>query len=248
MQTQSKFNAPIKNLLLKVCLSALILLCHGCGDSDKTAKSNLLVTEKSRCQLAPNLVEGSNYRSASPLRTDIRDDARGIFVHYKLQVVNVNDHCRPVPYAVVDLWQVDEDGVYSNEGSYRLRGVQNATPFGDVQFISVIPGWNAEQKQGSLNARANHVNLKIHVNNKTVLNSEFYFPDEEIRHIYELMYPYKEQQQKRYKQNNQVVTLDRLQKMDEDFQIKSGKGEPLVMQLERIKQGYKGTLQIGVAL
>ncbi len=225
-----------------------LLFCAACSNDNNSLENNFLVEKNSYCQLASTKDDDSNYKNASPLRTDIRDDAEGIFMHYKLRVVNVNDSCKPVAYAVVDLWQADSSGRYSVLSSHALRGIQNAGPYGEVQFMSVFPGWHIEKNQGSFEARSNHVNLKIHVKNKTVLNTEFYFPNDMTQLVHEAMQPYKRQQQKKFKKNNKIVTYDRLLQNEDDPSFNKIQGEALVMELKRTKQGYVGTLLIGVAL
>ncbi len=59
--------------------------------------------------------------------------------------------CAPLPGAVVDVWQADADGMYSNVGGDLqnvdtvgqtfMRGHQLSNRDGYVEFDTVVPGW-----------------------------------------------------------------------------------------------------------
>ena len=61
----------------------------------------------------------------------------------------------------------DDDG---GEGTTFLRGSQVANDDGIVEFLTVYPGWYA--------GRAVHIHSKVHIDDATVLTTQFLFDDE----------------------------------------------------------------------
>ena len=51
-----------------------------------------------------------------------------------------------------------------------LRGSQTANAHGDVEFLTIYPGWYAP--------RAVHVHVKVHLGGNELLTTQLYFPDE----------------------------------------------------------------------
>ena len=80
----------------------------------------------------------------------------------------------------VEIWHCDIDGDYSayadgytddddGEGTTFLRGSQVANADGIVEFLTVYPGWYA--------GRAVHIHAKVHIDDATVLTTQFLFDD-----------------------------------------------------------------------
>ena len=75
--------------------------------------------------------------------------------------------CKPVPGALVDLWQADAKGDYDNKG-YRLRGHQFADAEGCYRFRTVVP---AEYP-----GRTRHIHVKVQAPGGRILTTQLYFP------------------------------------------------------------------------
>ncbi len=77
--------------------------------------------------------------------------------------------CKPVPGALIDLWQADHKGDYDNSG-FRLRGHQRADAEGRYRFRTVVPG--------SYEGRTRHFHVKVAPPTGRLLTTQLYFPGE----------------------------------------------------------------------
>jgi protocatechuate 3,4-dioxygenase beta subunit len=142
-------------------------------------KSAKLVTE---CNdpITPPVPEGPFYKDEKLNRFDITETKKGTPVEYVFKVED--EHCKPIEGAIVDIWQCDNEGVYSDfkqehtENTTWLRGYQVTDKNGTCRFKSVFPGWYA--------GRITHLHGKVHVKDKTVLTTNFFFPKEMENEIY----------------------------------------------------------------
>jgi protocatechuate 3,4-dioxygenase beta subunit len=73
-------------------------------------------------EITPSSTEGPFYKPQSPLRSDLTSELSG-GVRLRIGGHVVDRSCRPIPDAVVELWQADGNGQYDNTGN-RLRGYQ----------------------------------------------------------------------------------------------------------------------------
>lgn len=120
------------------------------------------------CVVKPEQTEGPYFVDQQLVRSDVRVEpstgvARdGVPLALALTVFDVsNGQCRPLPGAVVDIWQCDAQGVYSGvtdpgfntAGQKFLRGAQTTDATGGAAFTTIHPGWY----QG----RAIHIHFKI---------------------------------------------------------------------------------------
>ena len=76
--------------------------------------------------------------------------------------------------AVVDLWHCDAAGGYSGfegqEAETYLRGAQVTDADGVAEFTTIFPG--------GYSGRTTHIHAKVHLDNRTVLTTQVYFPDD----------------------------------------------------------------------
>ncbi|MBA2453510.1 MAG: intradiol ring-cleavage dioxygenase [Chloroflexia bacterium] len=108
------------------------------------------------CVVSPELTEGPYFVDEGLNRSDIRlnpsDGAvsGGTLLQLKLRVLQVSgDSCTAFQGAMVDIWQCDALGVYSDvadpgfntTGQQFLRGYQVTDAGGVVQFTTIYPGW-----------------------------------------------------------------------------------------------------------
>lgn len=167
--------------------------------------------EASSCTLTPEETEGPYYIDVDAIRSDIRDGRPGVPLRVGVRVLD--EDCRPVPDAVVELWHCDGLGVYSGfEDESRqangqasaatsttatatagsgtgatnlfLRGGQVTDARGIAQILTIYPGWY----QG----RTVHIHTKVHLGDRQVLTTQLYFDDEVSDGVFASSAPYDE--------------------------------------------------------
>lgn len=107
----------------------------------------------------PNACEQSPRETAGPfpiktpaqlVRENIIGNRTGVPLMFNIIVQNVNDACKPIEGALVDVWHCDAKGNYSEysgqlDGNFTsenfLRGRQATGSDGKASFISIFPGW-----------------------------------------------------------------------------------------------------------
>lgn len=81
----------------------------------------------------------------------------------------LDNSCRPVPDALIEIWHADENGAYDNDG-YKLRGHQRADRAGMWSFETIVPGIYP--------GRTRHYHFKIQKRGGSVLTTQLYLPEE----------------------------------------------------------------------
>jgi protocatechuate 3,4-dioxygenase beta subunit len=81
----------------------------------------------------------------------------------------LSTECRPIPGALLDFWQADDQGRYDNAG-FRLRGHQFADDQGWYRLETVVPGLYP--------GRTRHFHVRVQAPNQPVLTTQLYFPNE----------------------------------------------------------------------
>lgn len=147
------------------------------------------------CLLFPEAVEGPYYFDPNTVRKDITEGRPGHPMRLALKVIE-HGTCRPIPSARVDVWHADARGVYSGypaqgdarnisaKGKTYLRGTQISDSNGEATFDTIYPGWYP--------GRTPHIHLKVFLDEKTLVTSQAYFPDELSARIYKEKEPYAE--------------------------------------------------------
>jgi protocatechuate 3,4-dioxygenase beta subunit len=174
--------------------------------------------------ITPPVPEGPFYKNEKLNRINITETKQGVPVEYVFKVED--EHCKPLKGAIVDIWQCDNAGVYSDfkqENTINetwLRGYQITNEKGICRFKSVFPGW--------YEGRITHLHAKVHIENKTVLTTNFFFPKDMQDAIYQnnaALYP---------KGINPISVL-------QDIELKVDKGskrhDTLLMKLEKDHKG-----------
>ena len=130
--------------------------------------------------ITPAVPEGPFYKNEKLNRKDITEGKQGVAITYLFKVEDI--HCKPLPNAVVDIWQCDKDGVYSDfsqentKGQTWLRGMQTTGADGTCSFKSVFPGWYP--------GRLTHLHGKVHYKGETKQTTNFFFPKSIEEEVY----------------------------------------------------------------
>lgn len=121
-------------------------------------------------------------------RQDVREDRTGTLLKLKLKIIGLQN-CLPMQNVRVNIWHCDRAGLYSgyynpiNTGSTPetanmkwLRGYQLTDANGEVEFITIFPGWY----QG----RTCHIHFQVHVSSSYSAISQITFDVDTKQAIY----------------------------------------------------------------
>jgi protocatechuate 3,4-dioxygenase beta subunit len=198
------------------------------------------------CIARPEQTEGPYFVDAKLNRRDLRTDPKtgaavgGVQLDLRFNVSQVNEAaCRPLPGAIVDVWQCDALGVYSDVrdmagrfntvGQQFLRGHQVTDTNGTAQFVTIYPGWY----QG----RAVHIHFKIRaapIAGRTYeFTSQLYF-DDDVTDVVTSMQPY-------------AAKGERTVRNRQDGIFRRG-GDRLLLAVEKHNTGYMSSFDIGLQI
>jgi protocatechuate 3,4-dioxygenase beta subunit len=135
------------------------------------------------CVLTPAQTEGPYFVDERLNRSDLRADTQnaavtpGALLFLDLGVAAVSgSRCAPLPGAIVDIWQCDALGNYSDverlRGRRFLRGYQTTDANGRVRFTTIYPGAYPD--------RALHIHFKVRATDAgkpLEFTSQLYFDD-----------------------------------------------------------------------
>lgn len=156
------------------------------------------------CSLATRVEEGPFYNPSSFQRRDITEGRPGEALRLRISLGRVmgRTECIPLVGAVVDIWQADASGLYSNigpnlqwkatPGETFMRGHQITDAQGNVEFDTVVPGWEiiAAPPPRNFAARTTHIHAKV-FHEWQVFDTQLYFPDPLIDELYSNVEPYR---------------------------------------------------------
>lgn len=157
--------------------------------------------------------EGPFYYERSPERRDLTGKRRGLPLKLGITVAGVGQgtNCFALSGAVVDVWQTDGTGMYSNvgpdlqsedtRGGTFLRGHQVTDQNGYVEFDSLVPGWELvvlPVPDGTVLPpgvdpvafRTNHIHVKV-FHERKVVTTQFYLPEDFLDLLYRDVEPYR---------------------------------------------------------
>lgn len=131
--------------------------------------------------------------TTSPMRQDVSDGVDGIPVRLALRVVD--EQCRPVANAVVEIWHTNSRGTYSgnintmcnttaaDRAAMFFRGYLRTDADGRVDFNTCFPGWYA--------GRAIHIHVRVQTgdyaaadNAASVVITQLFFPEDVIQGVF----------------------------------------------------------------
>ena len=198
------------------------------------------------CVVRPEQTEGPYFIDEKLNRSDIRSDPLdgsvkpGVPLHLAFHVSRVSgSSCSPLGAAVVDIWQCDAGGVYSDvrdmnagfdtRGKKFLRGYQTTDANGNAEFLTIYPGW--------YEGRTVHIHFKIRDNPASrraqEFNSQLYFDESTTDQVYKLA---------PYNTKGRRSTTN-----DTDFIFRRG-GKQLIPTLTKDSHGYAAKFEIGLQM
>ena len=192
VQTGKPFSRRQALGLLGVASAALSSACSGDTPTSPTTTTSAStattsagttttpVASTGACVVSPSETIGPYPSLSNFIRSDIRENKLGLPLTLTISVVNTNSSCAAVAGALVDIWQCDADGNYSQYGSERtltyLRGLQTTDAGGKVTFVTIYPGWY----QG----RATHIHVEVTINGRAVKVTQIAFPEDVTASVY----------------------------------------------------------------
>ncbi len=223
---------------LMLLRSTVTVLLVGCLPKKISAASS---QAQPACTVRPQQTEGPYFVDEKLNRSDIRSDSKsgtvkpGIPLQLKFQVSQVSHQsCTPMEGAIVDIWHCDASGVYSDVGDPNfntagqnfLRGSQTTDAGGNVQFLTIYPGWY----QG----RTVHIHFKVRTaQQNSEFTSQLYF-DDAITDRVHAQSPYVEKGQRSIKN-------------DQDGIFQQG-GTQLLLSPTKTDQGYTAAFELGLQM
>lgn len=118
-------------------------------------------------------------------RQDVREGRPGAPLRQRLRIIGVQN-CAPMENVRVNIWHCDADGVYSGypnqngglntTGQTFLRGYQITDANGEVEFLSIFPGWYP--------GRVCHIHFQVYVNSNYSAISQLTYPIPEKQDVY----------------------------------------------------------------
>ncbi|HEY4030489.1 MAG TPA: hypothetical protein VGM25_09120 [Caulobacteraceae bacterium] len=156
------------------------------------------------CVHTAQLTEGPFYYESSLERRAIAERLPGVPLRLGITLggLAAADRCFPLAGVVVDIWQTNATGLYSNvgpdlqpvdtTGQTFLRGHQVTDPKGYVEFDTIVPGWEVVAAAPPVIAalRTTHIHVKA-FHDREVLTTQLFFPDELIDQLYADVEPYR---------------------------------------------------------
>jgi protocatechuate 3,4-dioxygenase beta subunit len=198
------------------------------------------------CVVRPPQAEGPYFVDEKLCRSDIRSDPLdgsvkpGVPLRLVFRVSHmIGGSCTPLSGAIVDVWQCDALGIYSDvqdinglfdtRGKLFLRGYQVTDASGTAEFMTIFPGWYP--------GRTVHIHFKIRTDSASRRGYEFtsqlYFDDAATDQMHAQL-PYATKGQRTLKNSG-------------DHLFRDG-GNQLILQLTKDAQGYAGTFDLGLQI
>jgi protocatechuate 3,4-dioxygenase beta subunit len=173
-------------------VAALTLTAACSSDSASPASPSPAIggATSSGCALTPSETAGpypdhlGMINNPAYFRRDITEGKPGLPLSLVLTIVNTNRSCQAVSNAVVEIWQCDATGNYSEysqqgfdgTGQTFLRGLQTTDANGQVTFTTIYPGWYM--------GRATHIHVDVFMNGVNVKNTQIAFPEATSAAVY----------------------------------------------------------------
>ena len=226
--------------LLGSFAAAGMLGCAGTGAREASESPTTPASPVGTCVVRPQQTEGPFFVDERLNRSDLRSDpatglARpGVPLTVRFRVSRTSAGlCGPLVGALVDLWQCDATGSYSDIGATAgakfLRGYQVTDSSGVAKFTTIYPGWY----QG----RAVHIHFKIrsHTGSGSAyeFTSQLFFDDSITDQVY-TQAPYNTRGQRTLRNSGDGI-------------YNQG-GSQLLLAPAKAAEGYSATFDIGLQM
>lgn len=116
----------------------------------------------------PPQTEGPYFKARSPLRGSLLEPGMS-GTRLVVEGAVLTTACAPIPGALIEFWQADDQGQYDNAG-YRLRGHQLTDSDGRYRLETIIPGLYP--------GRTRHIHVIVAPPARSPLTTQLYFPGE----------------------------------------------------------------------
>jgi len=151
--------------------------------TNETIPNNQLAEENGDCAIIPTEVAGPFPLDLSTnnfyLRQNIIEDREGKQLNLKMKIIG-SENCYPMRNVRVNIWHCDKDGNYSGYGNQTgqtyLRGYQMTDANGEVEFITIFPGWYP--------GRVCHIHFQVYVSASYAAISQFTFDHDAVNNVY----------------------------------------------------------------
>lgn len=148
---------------------------------NRLSAKNATINEE--CVLIPSETPGpfplDLSENAFYLRQDVREDRTGTPLNLRMKIIGL-ENCAPMENVRVNIWHCDKDGNYSGyqseAGLTYLRGYQMTDVNGEVEFVTVFPGW--------YNGRVCHIHFQVYVNETYAAISQLTFDHDTVNAVY----------------------------------------------------------------
>lgn len=195
----------------------------------------------STCVVRPEQTQGPYFVDEMLNRSDIREEREGVPLDLILNISRVDAGnaaaCGPLAGAMVDIWQCDALGEYSDvqdnaegfdtRGQKYLRGYQVTDENGSARFTTIYPGW--------YRGRTVHIHFKIRDSPESEQGYEFtsqlFFDDALTDEVF-AQEPYAQKGERDLRNSDDGI-----------FQ---GGGDQLLLQPTKAGQGYAATFDIAL--
>lgn len=114
----------------------------------------------------PPATTGPYFRPDSPARADVTEGRAG-GTPLVVGGLVLDRGCRPIPDALVDLWQADDAGRYDLAGTF-LRGHQRTDGEGRWGFTTIVPA--------PYTFRSMHIHFRVQRAGGELLTTQLFFP------------------------------------------------------------------------
>jgi protocatechuate 3,4-dioxygenase beta subunit len=182
-------------------------------------------------------------------RRDVRGNTKGITtakqgadLTLRIRVYDLDGFCKPIPGAVVDIWQCDAEGLYASYSAFGtggqdfLRGYQKTNAQGVAEFLTIFPGsysGRAIHIHFSIQAAATDLNPNSHGDSLSkIFVAQLYFEKRDIDAIFAAFAIYK---------SGAPITTN-----NADGIFVGEGGKDLLVKMSKNGSGYIGEVNVGV--
>lgn len=152
---------------------------HAVNNDQNRTESCVLIPTETAGPFPLDLTDNEFY-----FRQDVRETELGVQLNLKMKIIG-NADCLPLENLRVNIWHCSKDGLYSGydtglnpgqTGLTYLRGYQITDANGEVEFITILPGWYP--------GRVCHIHFQVYVSTTYAAISQLTFDHETKNAIY----------------------------------------------------------------